>query len=83
MNRSVPVTSHISVKVFAGLGKYLPENAEHFPIEEPMTVLQVILRLGMAENEAELIFINHKKGELTTLLKDGDRLGLFPLIGGG
>ncbi len=40
-------------------------------------------RLDIGEDEVHLIFVNSARAGLDTELKDGDRLGLFPAVGGG
>ena len=40
-------------------------------------------RLGIPHEEIHLVFINGRVASLDQLLQDGDRLALFPPIGGG
>lgn len=74
---------HISVRCFAQLVTNQPENPEHFPVADGETVGRVMERLGLPETEVKLIFVNGVKAGTGTLLRDGDRLGLFPAVGGG
>lgn len=77
----------IEVKLFASLSKYknnpLILEDGHMDLEDNATIRDVIETLNIPENLIKLIFLNGvhagKEGEL----KDGDRLGLFPPIGGG
>ena len=39
--------------------------------------------LNIPAKDAKLIFINNIRKEHDTLLQDGDRLGIFPPVGGG
>ena len=39
--------------------------------------------LKIPEKDAKLIFINSVRKDRDTLLQDGDRLGIFPPVGGG
>lgn len=73
----------IQVKCFATLASHLPENSDEFPIEQGDTVRSVAQRLGIGEEELHLIFINNARADLDSELSDGDRLGLFPAVGGG
>ncbi len=52
-------------------------------LPEGTTVSDVLNRLDVPIKTVKLIFINsvHAQGE--TVLKDGDRLGLFPPVAGG
>ena len=43
----------------------------------------VIRDLNIPEKDAKLIFINSVRKDRDTLLQDGDRLGIFPPVGGG
>jgi sulfur-carrier protein len=75
--------NHIIVKLFATLSPLTPENSDRFPVGEGATVHDIVRRLSVPETDAKLIFINGRKAELDTPLKDGDRLGIFPPVGGG
>jgi len=77
------MSDHIDIKLFASLSEKTPEPSDKYPIPSGITVKELIDRLAVPENEAKLIFINGRKGELTSVLKDGDRVGIFPPVGGG
>jgi hypothetical protein len=74
----------IDIRLFASLKKYLPAgSACHYPVE-PGTSLSVVLdQLGVPENEVKLIFVDGVKKDARILLKGGERVGVFPPIGGG
>jgi len=74
---------HINIQLFASLSNFTPVSAEKYPIAPDTTVRMLLAQLGVAENEAKLIFIDGKKGDLTSMLQGGDRVGLFPPVGGG
>jgi sulfur carrier protein ThiS len=73
----------ITVKCFATLSEYQPDNADRFPIEERNTVQDVLERLNISPKEVKLVFVNGKKAPLTQEIKNGDRIGIFPAVGGG
>jgi len=73
----------ITLKLFATLVPYLPENADHFQIEQGTTVQEIIRSLQLPPDAVKLIFVNGRKQESTHELEPGDRLGLFPPVGGG
>lgn len=73
----------ITLKLFATLAPYLPENADHFHISDGTTVQALITDLRLPSDAVKLIFVNGRKQEKTYVLKPGDRLGLFPPVGGG
>ena len=74
---------HIQLKLFATLLAKLPENADHFPVAAGTTIAQLADQLGIEAKDAKLIFINGRKGTLDSTFKEGDRVGLFPPVGGG
>ncbi|WP_319543767.1 MoaD/ThiS family protein [uncultured Pseudodesulfovibrio sp.] len=73
----------IELKCFATLAKFLPENGDDYPIESGETVRSLVVKLGMPEKEVTLIFINAVRSNLDSEIHDGDRVGLFPPVGGG
>ena len=74
----------IDIRLFASLKKYLPAgSACRYPVE-PGTSLSVVLdQLRVPENEVKLIFVDGVKKDARVLLKGGERVGVFPPIGGG
>ena len=73
----------VVVKCFASLASFQPEDAEAFPIANGETVAHLMVRLGIPEGGAALIFVNNVHGKPETVLKAGDTIGFFPPIGGG
>jgi sulfur-carrier protein len=73
----------IQVKLFATLQKFMPDSAENFAIEPGTTVNNLIQQLDLPKEKIKLIFINGVKAELTSVLKGGERVGIFPPVGGG
>lgn len=73
----------IDLNLFATLSHFLPENAHAYEIDENMTVKSLISDLGISLKDVKLIFINGKKNDPSYILQDGDRVGLFPPVGGG
>jgi sulfur carrier protein ThiS len=74
---------NVSLKCFATLAPLQPEDAGHFPLEPDETVERLIARLGVPEDEVAVVFVNGVHAPRETVLADGDRVGLFPAIGGG
>lgn len=74
---------HITLKLFATLRPYAPEQADRYAIASGTTVGDVVRELNIPAKDAKLIFINNIRKEPDTLLQDGDRLGIFPPVGGG
>ena len=75
--------SHIQIKLFATLQRFMPASAENYAIETGSTIRMLLQQLNLPENKAKLIFIDGVKAELTTILEGGERIGIFPPVGGG
>jgi sulfur carrier protein ThiS len=77
----------IDLNLFATLTKYMPVDTGGKPcamdIHEGTTIKSFLQDLAVPEKEIKLIFLNglHAKGD--EILKEGDRIGVFPPIGGG
>lgn len=75
--------SQIQIKLFAGLQSFSPPSADHFEIDSGISVNELLALLDMPAEKAKLIFINGIKADLDTPLKGGERVGIFPPVGGG
>jgi molybdopterin converting factor small subunit len=73
----------IQVKCFATLAKFQPEDSEAFDVPDGAAVDDVVEALGVPRDELNIAFVNSARVSLDHELQDGDRLGLFPLVGGG
>ncbi|QGY40971.1 MoaD/ThiS family protein [Pseudodesulfovibrio cashew] len=73
----------IELKLFATLAPLLPENSADYPIEEGETIRSLMVKVGIPEKDVAIMFVNSLKVELDTEIKDKDRVGLFPAVGGG
>ncbi len=73
----------IQLKLFATLRALTPDNADSYPIAPGTTVGDIVTQLSIPAKDAKLIFINGVRKSLDTPLADGDRLGIFPPVGGG
>lgn len=73
----------IDLRLFATLARWAPENATHYPIAPGILVEALLSQLKIPFTEAKLIFINGIKGDLHSRLNGGERVGIFPPVGGG
>ena len=73
----------IQIKLFASLGRYMPEKSDAFQIDTGISVRDLALGLGVPLESAKLIFINGQKRDLDTVLSGGERVAIFPPVGGG
>jgi sulfur carrier protein ThiS len=78
----------VEVKLYASLARYLPDGSgRHVPIildiEKDTSINQILEHLRVPLKSVKLIFLNgiHATGDET--LNEGDRLGIFPPVGGG
>lgn len=74
---------NIELKLFVTLAKYLPDNETTYQVEQGTTAGDLIKLLGIPEDLVKLIFINNIRRKRDTILKDKDRVGMFPPVGGG
>lgn len=74
---------NIDLKLFVSLSKYYPRNREDFKVANGTTVGKLISDLNIPDDLVKLIFVNGIKINRDYLLKSGDRVGLFPPVGGG
>ncbi|RQD68232.1 MAG: MoaD/ThiS family protein [Desulfonatronovibrio sp. MSAO_Bac4] len=72
----------IQVSCFATLSKYAPDDG-NLDIEKGDTPESVFKKLSIPSEEVKVIFVNGQSSKRDTLLKENDRLGIFPAIGGG
>ena len=75
--------SRIQIKLFASLQKFMPASAENYAIEAGITVGTLLQQLGIPQDMIKLVFINNTHADLTSTLKGGERVGIFPPVGGG
>jgi molybdopterin converting factor small subunit len=74
---------NVTLKCFATLSRFTPPDAEAFAITPGETVAELVKRIGIPPAELKLAFINGAHVEFDAPLADGDRVGLFPAVGGG
>lgn len=73
----------ITLLCYATFAAKSPENSDAFPVSEGETVTDVLKRVGVPIEEVKIVFINGVSSEFDVKLKDGDRVGVFPAVGGG
>jgi len=75
--------TQINIKLFAALQQFMPASAENYSIEAGTTIQRLLDQLDIPPEKAKLIFINGAKADLSTALNGGERVGIFPPVGGG
>lgn len=72
----------ITVKLFATfrIGRFIQEERDYLP---GTTVAQVAEQLGLNPADLGIMLVNSRHVKTDYLLRDGEVLALFPLLGGG
>lgn len=77
----------VSVRLYATLGRYRPGKASPAPFEvdlpQDATVECLLRAIGLPVEEARVVFVNGRARPGDWRLACGDRIGVFPPIGGG
>ena len=73
----------IDLRLFATLQKFTPDASEAFAITPGITIRDVLEQIGVPIDKAKLIFVNGLKKDLDVELSGGERVGVFPPVGGG
>jgi len=77
----------IELQFFASLATYMPEKDTltfcTVELSEGTTIKQVLKQFGVPVDMVKLIFLNGVHAKDNKVLKDGDRLGVFPPVAGG
>jgi len=77
----------IEVRLFAYLRDLHPEAKKDgvlvMPLDKRTDVGGLIAKLNLPGKEISLVMVNGKHQRDDYVLKDGDRVGIFPMIGGG
>ena len=75
--------SYIQLQLFASLRKFMPPVADNYAIEAGITVGRLITQLDVPQEQIKLVFVDSVKAKMTTILNGGERVGIFPPVGGG
>ncbi len=77
----------IEIHLYATLAKYLPKDAENkscvFVLPDHCVIGDLIEKMKLPKESIKLIFLNGIHADRNSKLKDGDRVGIFPPVGGG
>ncbi len=81
----------VRIKLYATLGKYLPDDAEKneadLEIAEGSDVAGITARLGLPDEMCHLVLVNGAfvapSERPTRQLEDGDHLAIWPPVAGG
>jgi molybdopterin synthase sulfur carrier subunit len=73
----------VQLKLFATLNQFMPPAADRYPVQSGITVGDLLDQLHIPPDQAKLIFIDGIKSDLSRPLTGGERIGIFPPVGGG
>lgn len=77
----------VEVRLYASLGKYHPDlgSGEALIIElgDKTKLGNLLDELMLPKEEVAIAMVNGNREEESYLLRDGDRIGIFPPIAGG
>ena len=78
----------IEINLFASLARYMRDKtgsqaSRVLEVGEGTTIIDVLLRMEVPLDKVKILFLNgiHATGD--EVLKDGDRVGVFPPVAGG
>ena len=79
---------NIELNLYASLARYLPREADKpsnriRSVSEGTTIESLLLHLQVPMGRVKLIFLNGIHAHGDEVLKDGDRVGVFPAVAGG
>jgi len=84
----IDATMQIEIKLLTGLKRYLPDpdltgTVRTLEIAEPATVKTVLEKLNIPLDMPKVIMVNDRQGALDDPIASGDRVTVFPPVGGG
>ncbi|MFX0135952.1 MAG: MoaD/ThiS family protein [Candidatus Hodarchaeota archaeon] len=76
----------IKIKLYGDLREKAPQFSDNsstpstsiFEIDDIKTVLDILDKFSIKQEEISHVFVNYKYSELRKEVKDGDRIGIFP-----
>ena len=74
---------HIQLKLFASLAEFSPQNVDAYPVRAGTSVSDIAARLGIPEKKVRLVFVDGVRKDAATTVNGGERVALFPPVGGG
>ncbi len=77
----------IELKLYAQMASLMPENVENGPwvmeVSEETTIQNLLEVLKVSRKSVKLVFINGVRANDYNILKEGDKVGVFPAVAGG
>ena len=74
----------VKLNLYATLRKYAGGSPSvEVDVEPGQTVQAMLEQLGVPPDQTRIIFVNNRAAGLSQSLQGGERVGVFPAIGGG
>lgn len=76
----------VEIRLYATLRRYVPAAGAgvfSMEVQEGSTALEVLKIMSIDLTEVHIIMVNGVNKSMNVALNNGDRLGLFPAVGGG
>jgi sulfur carrier protein ThiS len=73
----------IQLELQSTLKRFLPADHESYSIGSGLKVRDILQQLGIAEYEVNLVFIDGMPANLDSAIEGGERVMLYPPLGGG
>jgi molybdopterin synthase sulfur carrier subunit len=74
----------ISISLYATLRKKRSDLANRGPVTTKAgTIGELLDEIQIPKDEAAMVFVNEKRAVLESEVQDGDRVSIFPILGGG
>jgi len=78
----------VELNLFASLARYAPDKTlshghRMLDVAEGTTIMGLLNRLELPIDKIRMIFLNGLHATSDEVLRDGDRLGVFPPVAGG
>jgi len=77
----------VELRLYASLGRYMPERksgpSEFMEVVEGSTIRALLEDLRVPLDSVKIIFLNGLHANGDEVLRDGDRVGVFPPVAGG
>ena len=78
----------VEINLFASLARYMldktgSQDSRVLEVGEGTTIIDILLRMEVPLDKVKILFLNgiHATGD--EILKEGDRVGVFPPVAGG
>ena len=77
----------VEVNLYATLARYLPDEVRQgdhlMELPDGTTMGELLQQLQIPSEEAKLMFVDGVHADVDAVLREGNRVGIFPPVGGG